>query len=82
MRDHGVFGVNILNCEQIDIAEQFSGKNGLTGAERFTGASWVRRPSGVLLLAGALAAIECESEGIIERHSHAIIIGRPRPSTH
>jgi flavin reductase (DIM6/NTAB) family NADH-FMN oxidoreductase RutF len=27
-------------------------------------------------LVGALAAIDCEVEEIIERHSHAIIIGR------
>jgi flavin reductase (DIM6/NTAB) family NADH-FMN oxidoreductase RutF len=27
-------------------------------------------------LSGALAAIECEAEDIIERHSHAIVIGR------
>ena len=34
------------------------------------------RASGVPLLVGALAAIECEVEEIVERHSHAIIIGR------
>jgi flavin reductase (DIM6/NTAB) family NADH-FMN oxidoreductase RutF len=27
-------------------------------------------------LAGALAAAECEAEEIIERHSHAVVIGR------
>jgi len=32
--------------------------------------------SGVPLLAGALAAIDCEVEDIVERHSHAIVIGR------
>ena len=34
------------------------------------------RVSGVPLLVGALAAIDCEVEDIIERHSHAIVIGR------
>ncbi len=28
------------------------------------------------MLAGALAAIDCEVEDIVERHSHAIVIGR------
>ena len=28
------------------------------------------------LLVGALAAIDCEVEDIVERHSHAIVIGR------
>jgi len=30
----------------------------------------------VPLLAGALAAIDCEVEDVVERHSHAIVIGR------
>jgi flavin reductase (DIM6/NTAB) family NADH-FMN oxidoreductase RutF len=30
----------------------------------------------VPLLAGALAAVDCEVEDIVERHSHAIVIGR------
>jgi flavin reductase (DIM6/NTAB) family NADH-FMN oxidoreductase RutF len=71
-----VFGVNILAADQLDVAERFAGKDGLKGAERFAGANWRRRVSGVPLLVGALAAIDCEVEDIIERHSHAIVIGR------
>src|SRR6478672_339517 len=76
VKRYGHFGVNILASDQIDIAERFTGKGGLRGAERFTGAEWVTRVSGVPLLAGALAAIDCEVEDIVERHSHAIVIGR------
>jgi hypothetical protein len=36
------------------------------------------RASGVPLLVGALVAIDCEVEDIVERHSHAIVIGRAR----
>ena len=72
----GVFGVNILTADQLDIAERFTGKDGLKGADRFAGAEWVTRASGVPLLVGALAAIDCEVEDIVERHSHAIVIGR------
>jgi flavin reductase (DIM6/NTAB) family NADH-FMN oxidoreductase RutF len=73
---HGVFGVNILTADQLDIAERFTGKGGLKGAERFAGAEWTTRASGVPLLVDALAALDCEVEEIIERHSHAIVIGR------
>lgn len=73
---HGVFGVNILTADQLDIAERFTGKGGLKGVDRFTGAEWTTRASGVRLLVGALAAIDCEVEEVIERHSHAIVIGR------
>jgi flavin reductase (DIM6/NTAB) family NADH-FMN oxidoreductase RutF len=76
LKRYGFFGVNILNSDQIDIAERFTGKDGLKGAGRFGGAEWTTRASGVPLLAGALAAIECEVEEIVERHSHAILIGR------
>jgi flavin reductase (DIM6/NTAB) family NADH-FMN oxidoreductase RutF len=76
LKRHGFFGVNILTADQIDVAERFTGKDGLKGAERFAGATWITGASGVPLLVGALAAIDCEAEDIIERHSHAIVIGR------
>lgn len=76
IRRHGFFGVNILTADQIDIADRFTGKGGLKGADRFAGAQWITRASGVPLLVGALAAIDCEVEDIVERHSHAIVIGR------
>ena len=76
LKREGAFGVNILAADQLEIAERFTGKGGLTGADRFPGAQWTRRVSGVPLLVGALAAIDCEVEDIVERHSHAIVIGR------
>jgi flavin reductase (DIM6/NTAB) family NADH-FMN oxidoreductase RutF len=76
LQRYGFFGVNILASDQIDIAERFTGKGGLKGAARFAGAEWATRASGVPLLVGALAAIDCEVEEIVERHSHAILIGR------
>jgi flavin reductase (DIM6/NTAB) family NADH-FMN oxidoreductase RutF len=76
VKRHGIFGVNILSSDQVEIAERFTGKGGLKGAERFAGAEWTTRASGVPLLVGALAAIDCEVEDVMERHSHAIVIGR------
>ena len=76
VKRYGFFGVNILTSDQLDIAERFTGKGGLKGADRFAGARWTTRASGVPLLVGALAAIDCEVEDIVERHSHAIVIGR------
>ncbi|MDF0582203.1 flavin reductase family protein [Bradyrhizobium yuanmingense] len=78
IRRHGAFGVNILNADQLDIAERFAGKGGLKGADRFVGSQWVTAVSGVPLLVGALSAFDCEVEEIVERHSHGIVIGRVR----
>src|SRR5215813_9468643 len=77
IRRHGAFGVNILNADQLDIAERFAGKGGLKGADRFAGAQWVTGVSGVPLLVDA-SAFDCEVEEILERHSHGIVIGRVR----
>jgi flavin reductase (DIM6/NTAB) family NADH-FMN oxidoreductase RutF len=70
-----LFGVNILGSDQQELAERFS--NGrLKGKQRFEGAAWFAGSSGVPLLAKSVAAVECQVEEIIERHSHAIIVGR------
>jgi flavin reductase (DIM6/NTAB) family NADH-FMN oxidoreductase RutF len=74
---YGAFGVNILSASQSGIAERFSGKDGVKGADRFAGAKWTTDgATAVPLLVGALAAIECVVEDMIERHSHAVVIGR------
>jgi flavin reductase (DIM6/NTAB) family NADH-FMN oxidoreductase RutF len=78
LKKYGFFGVNILSAEQREVAERFAGKGGLKGAQRFAGAEWTTRAPGAPLLVGALAAIDCEVEEIIERHSHGIVIGRVR----
>ena len=40
LRRHGFFGVNILTADQLDIAERFTGKGGLKGAEHWTGSRY------------------------------------------
>ena len=76
IRRYGAFGVNMLAADQVEIAERFTGKGGLKGAARFTGVASTTLVSGVPLLGGVLAAIDCELEHVVERHSHAIVIGR------
>jgi flavin reductase (DIM6/NTAB) family NADH-FMN oxidoreductase RutF len=80
-----LFGVNVLAAHHTEIADRFAGRGGVTGAARFAEGRWIETPDGVSLLADAIAAFECEVEDIIERHSHAILIGRvrlaaPRPA--
>jgi flavin reductase (DIM6/NTAB) family NADH-FMN oxidoreductase RutF len=69
------FGVNILGSDQQQLADRFcNGKLG--GRQRFEGTTWFPGASGVPLLGQSLAAVECQVEEIIERHSHGIIVGR------
>jgi flavin reductase (DIM6/NTAB) family NADH-FMN oxidoreductase RutF len=69
------FGISILNADQQQLADRFSNAR-LSGQQRFEGTTWSPSPSGVPLLGKSLAAVECQVEEIIERHSHGIIVGR------
>lgn len=72
------FGVSILAASHIELADRF-GRGALVepAADESEG-SWVRAASGVMLRSDAIAAFECESEEVIERHGRAIVIGRIR----
>jgi len=81
IRKYGHFCVNVLQAGQSDIAGRFAGVGGVKGAARYEGAEWTSLITGASALLGALAAIDCEVEEVIERHSHAIILGRVRALT-
>jgi flavin reductase (DIM6/NTAB) family NADH-FMN oxidoreductase RutF len=72
------FGVSALGSEHQDVANRFAGRGGERGSERYAARRWVTLNSGVWLLSDAVAAFDCETEEIIERHTHAIVIGRVR----
>jgi flavin reductase (DIM6/NTAB) family NADH-FMN oxidoreductase RutF len=76
IQKRGVFGANVLSADQAALADRFSGQAGIGGRERFEPGAWTVLASGVPLLRNALAAIDCEVEHVIQRHSHAIVIGR------
>lgn len=78
LQRHGSFGVNFLSATQKQIADRFAGRGGEKGKARYAGAEWSPGITGALLLDGALATLDCEVEELIERHSHAIVIGRVR----
>jgi len=76
LNDYKSFGVNLLNSGQEQIADRFAGRGGEKGQSRYFGSKWKTLVTGSPLLQDALAAIDCTVEEVIERHSHAIIIGR------
>jgi flavin reductase (DIM6/NTAB) family NADH-FMN oxidoreductase RutF len=73
-----LFGVNVLGAQHAEIADRFAGRAGLAGAERFREGRWSTFADGASLLDDALAAFVCETDEVIERHTHAILIGRVR----
>ena len=74
----GVFAVNVLGADQREVAERFGPTSALKGSERYQGVNWLVLQSGVRCLADAAAVFECEVDEFIERHTHAIVIGRVR----
>ncbi|MBN9364791.1 MULTISPECIES: flavin reductase family protein [unclassified Devosia] len=76
VREHGGFCVNLLAHDQSHVADRFAGRGGAKGVARYEGAHWQEQPSGALGLADALVSIDCRLDEAIERHSHAILIGR------
>lgn len=78
VQQHQGFCINLLAHDQLHVADRFSGRGGATGVARYEGAAWQELVTGSLGLADALTVIDCELDEAIERHSHAILIGRVR----
>lgn len=76
LQRHDRFGVNLLARHHLPLARRFSGMDGARGAERYADPGWETQGEGPPLLADALVAFDCAVEERIERHSHAILIGR------
>jgi flavin reductase (DIM6/NTAB) family NADH-FMN oxidoreductase RutF len=66
------FGLNVLSAAQRPISEKFARK----GHDRFDGTPWQRGETGVPLLPGCLAQIECEVHQRFASGDHDIFVGR------
>jgi len=65
------FGINVLSEAQQHLSERFARK----GHDRFNGVRWYRGWSGVPLIEGVLAAIECEVHDRFLSGDHDILVG-------
>jgi flavin reductase (DIM6/NTAB) family NADH-FMN oxidoreductase RutF len=69
-RESRYFGINVLAEGQREISERFARK----GADRFKGLEWRHGQTGVPLLTGVLAAIECSVEQRLTAGDHDIFV--------
>ena len=65
------FGINILAENQRALSDRFARK----GKDRFDGVAWQPGVTGVPLLPGVLAAIECAVHRIVPMGDHDILVG-------
>ncbi|VBB69104.1 Nitrilotriacetate monooxygenase component B [invertebrate metagenome] len=70
----GSFAVNILKENQRDLSVQFATRN----SKKWSGAIYETWETGVPILTGCLANIECDVEKIHDGGDHRIITGRVR----
>jgi flavin reductase (DIM6/NTAB) family NADH-FMN oxidoreductase RutF len=65
------FGINVLAEDQQALSDRFARK----GLDRFDGLVWQPGVSGVPLIPGVLAAIECAVHRIVPMGDHDILVG-------
>ena len=65
------FGINILGASQRTLSDKFAG----SGYDRFEGVEWYPGQTGVPLLPGVLATIECARTNVVTAGDHDIVIG-------
>jgi flavin reductase (DIM6/NTAB) family NADH-FMN oxidoreductase RutF len=75
VRRTSAFSVSLLAARHEALAQRFSGRGGVHGRRRFDDARWITLATGAPVLADSLAAFDCLVEEVIERHSHAIVLG-------
>jgi 3-hydroxy-9,10-secoandrosta-1,3,5(10)-triene-9,17-dione monooxygenase reductase component len=67
----GFFGVSVLAEDQVPLSRRFADPD----ADRFDGVAFLRGRSGVALLDGALAHLECRIVARHEAGDHTIVVG-------
>jgi flavin reductase ActVB len=65
-------GINILSEGQHQLSAHFARR----GQDRFDGVDWTAGPHDVPLIPGALAALECQIERMVDAGDHAILIAK------
>lgn len=80
--DAGGFGVSVLSSEQEGLARYFASRGRPAGMAQFERIDWFPgRHTGVPLLNGSLAWIECDLEEIYEGGDHSIFLGMVRSAS-
>lgn len=76
VRSAGRYAVNILSEEQQDLSDCFAGASVEPGRADFCGAAWHPGDTGLPLLDGAIATLECSVVETFSAGDHDLFIGR------
>jgi flavin reductase len=73
--ESGCFAVNFLAAEGGQIVDDFFGKSGLSGADRFRDGDWTTLSTGAPVCNKALGVFDCRLDKVVEHDAISIIIG-------
>ncbi len=76
LRATGRFAVNILSADQQRLADCFAGADVQPDREAFCGTEWRAGPTGLPLLDGVVAHLECTTVQVVSVGDHDLHIGR------
>jgi flavin reductase len=72
-RANGVLCVNTLAAGQRAISDAFSGRDGLTGEQRFGVGHWSSLATGAPVLAEAAVSFDCRIVDAVEKGTHSVL---------
>ena len=76
VRAAGRYAVNVLSEDQQALSDCFAGASVVPGRERFCGAAWHAGSTGLPLIDGAIATLECTVVETFSAGDHDLFIGR------
>src|SRR6185436_14796911 len=76
VRRFGRYAVNILGADQQLLSDCFAHAPVRPGREEFCGAAWHAGPTGLPLIDGAIATLECTTVETFSAGDHDLFIGR------
>jgi flavin reductase (DIM6/NTAB) family NADH-FMN oxidoreductase RutF/DNA-binding transcriptional LysR family regulator len=72
---NGVFCVNVLREDQVQISDTFAGRSGAHGPTKFDCAQWTTQLTGAPRVVDALVAFDCRVTGSDRIGSHFVVFG-------
>ncbi|HTK44850.1 MAG TPA: flavin reductase family protein [Patescibacteria group bacterium] len=76
VRRFGRYAVNVLGSDQQLLSDCFAHAPVSPGREEFCGAAWHRGPTGLPLIDGSIATLECTTVETFSAGDHDLFIGR------
>ena len=76
VHETGRYAVNVLSEDQQALSDCFAGAAVTPGRDAFCGAAWTPGPTGLPLIDGAIATLECSVTQVFQAGDHELFVAR------